>query len=91
MYSGCMTNVININPRPRLCKHVGNAMGVVYDYILAAIPVEQDRIDTEYDTAIKLLARISHTLDDPTEFIADMNAHLKENIDSFNKEEHPRG
>lgn len=80
-----MSNVVNIKPKPRLCKHVGKALESVYNYTLAAIPNEQDRIDTEYDTAIKLLARISHTLEDPTEFIADMNVHLRENINSFNE------
>jgi hypothetical protein len=77
-------NVVNFKLKPRLCKHVGKAMGAVYNYTLATIPDEQDRIDTEYDTAIKLLARLGHTLEDPTEFIADMNSHLRESMDSFN-------
>lgn len=81
-----MSNVISLKPKPRLCKHVGAAMGAVYNYTMAAIPDEQDRIDTEYDTAIKLLARIGHQLEDPTEFIADMNGHLRESMNSFNGE-----
>ena len=81
-----MTNVINIKPKPRLCRHVSKAMGAVYAYTLAAISDEQDRVDTEYDAAVKILARLGHQLADPTEFIADMNAHLRENINSINGE-----
>ena len=78
-----MTNVINIK---RQHKHVAKAMKLVYDYTLGAISNEVDRIDTEYDTAIKLLARIGSGYEDPTEFIADMNADLKDMINSFNKD-----
>ena len=81
-----MTNVISIKMKPRLCKHVSKAMNAVYSYTLGAIADEQDRVDTEYDAAVKILARLGHQLEDPTEFIADMNAHLRETINSINGE-----
>ena len=78
-----MTNVVNIK---RQHKHVAKAIKLVYDYTLGAIRNEVDRIDTEYDTAIKLLAKIAAFSEAPTEFIADMNADLKDMINSINKD-----
>lgn len=76
-----MDNVVNIK---RQHKHVGKALEVIYGYTTTAIHDEEYRTDVEYDVAIKLLARFAHQLEDPTEFIADMNAHLIETINSVN-------